>query len=305
MLEWTGILLKFLKDQIPKLQEFYCQSDKNPNTPSANPTTETEQKLALRHWNYCVQLLKYIYEEGLLDRQEVLSWILELLEKTKSLPSDDGILRLFLPLGLQYLDEFVQSELLSRRLAHLCCKKLGFMLNNVAENNLATSPHSELVKSEQKEGEKEKKDGVMPNPLQSTLIEYQNCPHHRDIVMQLSSIIETITLECPTGLIWCSAGAGTIWHGSPLDLLPVPPSSLPMPSRFNSEYYRKQVKQAENNIRERSKRAEGRWCTDKWQNSSTGVITAKVLAVLDALDRHRFDKMDSTNSLDTLYAKVK
>lgn len=163
------------------MQDYYIQNDKNPNTPSSNTTSETEQKLALRHWNYCVQLLKYMYEEGLLDRQEVLGWILELLEKTKSQPSDDGILRLFLPLALQYLDEFVQSELLSRRLAHLCCKKLGFMLNNVAESNLATSPHSEIVKTEQKEGEKEKKDIVTPNPLQSTLLEYQNCPHHKDI----------------------------------------------------------------------------------------------------------------------------
>lgn len=173
--------MKFLKDQIPKMQDYYSQVDKNPNTPSTNSASDTEQKLALRHWNYCVQLLKYMYEEGLLDRQEVLGWILELLERTKSQPTDDGILRLFLPLALQYLDEFVQSQLLSRRLAHLCCKKLGFMLNNVAENNLATSPHSEPVKTEQKEGEKEKKDGIAPNPLQSTLLEYQNCPHHRDI----------------------------------------------------------------------------------------------------------------------------
>lgn len=162
------------------MQDYYAQADKNPNTPSTNTSSEAEQKLALRQWIYCVQLLKYMYEEGLLDRQEVLGWILELLEKTKSQPSDDGILRLFLPLALQYLDEFVQSELLSRRLAHLCCKKLGFMLNNVAESNLATSPHSEIVKTEQKEGEKEKKDGVTPNPLQSTLLEYQNCPHHKD-----------------------------------------------------------------------------------------------------------------------------
>lgn len=180
LLEWTGTLLKFLKDQIPRLQDYYSQGDKNPSTPSTNSSSEAEQKLALRQWNYCVQLLKYMYEEGLLDRQEVLGWILELLEKTKSQPSDDGILRLFLPLALQYLDEFVQSELLSRRLAHLCCKKLGFMLNNVAESNLATSPHSEIVKTEQKEGEKEKKDGVALNPLQSTVLEYQNCPHHRD-----------------------------------------------------------------------------------------------------------------------------
>lgn len=35
-----------------------------------------------------------------------------------------------------------------------------------------------------------------------------------------------------------------------------------------------------------------------------GTITSRVLAVLDALDRHRFDRMDATNSLDTLYTKV-
>lgn len=106
---------------------------------------------------------------------------MELLEKTRSQPNDDGILRLLLPLALQYLDEFVQSELLSRRLAHLCTKKLGYMLNNVAESNLVTSPHNEMVKTEQKDGEKEKKDILTQNPVQTTLMEYQNCSHHRDI----------------------------------------------------------------------------------------------------------------------------
>lgn len=163
--------------------------------------SDTEQILASRHWNYCVQLLKYMYEEGtfvvsfyflffklilhilgLMDRQEVLNWILDLLEKVKSQqPADDGILKLYLPLMLQYLDEFVQSELLSRRLTYLCCKKISYMLNNVAENNLITSPHSE-TKPEPKENEKDKKE-LLPNqnPIQSTLLEYQNCPHHRDI----------------------------------------------------------------------------------------------------------------------------
>lgn len=103
-----------------------------------------------------------------------------MLEKTRSQPSEDGILRLLLPLALQYLDEFVQSELLSRRLAHLCTKKLGYMLNNVAESNLVTSPHGD-VKIEAKEGEKDKKEIVNSTPVQSTLLEYQNCPHHRDI----------------------------------------------------------------------------------------------------------------------------
>lgn len=96
-------------------------------------------------------------------------------------PSDDGVLRLILPLALQYLDEFVQSELLARRLAYLCCKKLGYMLNNVAESNLVTSPQGDVNKVEPKDGEKEKKETVPLNPLQSTLVEYQNCPHHRDL----------------------------------------------------------------------------------------------------------------------------
>lgn len=89
-------------------------------------------------------------------------------------------------------------------------------------------------------------------------------------VLELSCIIQAITLECPTALVWCGTGSGTIWHGSPLDLLPVPPSSLPMPVRCDTNSYRKQLRQAESNIRERSKKAEGRWCMDKWQSSSTG-----------------------------------
>jgi mediator of RNA polymerase II transcription subunit 12 len=35
-----------------------------------------------------------------------------------------------------------------------------------------------------------------------------------------------------------------------------------------------------------------------------GTTISKVLAALDALDRHSFDRMDSANSLDTLYSKV-
>lgn len=116
----------------------------------------------------------------MIDRQEVLNWIIELLEKQKSQPNDDGILRIFLPLTLQYVDEFVQSELLSRRLAHFCTKKLGFMLSSVPEPNIITSPPSES-KSENKDTDKDKKEIVPNNPVQSTMAEYQNCPHHRDI----------------------------------------------------------------------------------------------------------------------------
>lgn len=272
------------------------------------PTSESEHKLAVRQWSYCVQLAKYMYEEGLLERQEYLNWILELLDKMRSNPQDDGILKLFLPLALQFLDEFIQSELLSRRLAYMCAKKLAYMCNNVAESTLSlTSPQSDLIKTENQTGDKDKKDIVPANPLQMTFNEYLNCPHHRDIILELSCILQVISLECPTALVWCGVGenrATSIWHGSPLDLLQVAPSMLPMPTRISTASYRKQLRQAEQNVRQRSRQAEGHWCADKWQTSSAGMATTKVLAALDALDRHRFDKMDSNNSLDTLYSKI-
>jgi len=56
----------------------------------------------------------------------------------KSSPADDGILKLLLPLALQYLDEFVQSELLARKLAYLCAKKLS-QLCSVATDMTATN----------------------------------------------------------------------------------------------------------------------------------------------------------------------
>ena len=64
-----------------------------------------------------------------MERQEVLQWILELLERLKTPNIEDGLLRLLLSLTLQHLHEFVQSEQLSRRLVHLCARKLSNLCN--------------------------------------------------------------------------------------------------------------------------------------------------------------------------------
>jgi mediator of RNA polymerase II transcription subunit 12 len=78
-------------------------------------------------------------QEGLLERQEFLQWILELLDKMRSSPSDDGVLKLLLPLALQYLDEFVQSELLARKLAYLCAKKLAQLCSIATDTAVANA----------------------------------------------------------------------------------------------------------------------------------------------------------------------
>ncbi|XP_034195865.1 mediator complex subunit kohtalo [Osmia lignaria lignaria] len=355
--EWTGTLIKFLKDQLSKLQEYYylnnyitnsisnngiannsCNSNgtgsnnsnnnsnsnvnnnttnnngvvnNQPATPNSSNQVTTgnvmneEHKLALKQWHYCVQLAKYMFEEGLLDRQELLQWILELLDKIKSSPLEDGILKLLLPLALQYLEEFVQSELLARRLAYLCCRKLAHMCSNVETNGNPQSPS--ITKSEVNGGKDTATASHVQNPLTAAFNDYLSCPHHRDVIYSLSTIIQVITLECPTALVWNSVGEGkapSVLNGSPLDYLPCPPTTLPSPPATTTNPTLKQLKVAQENIRARSQAAEGKWSCDKWQQSSAGITTTKVLAALDALDRHSFDRMDSTNSLDTLYGKI-
>lgn len=373
--EWTNTLIKFMKDLIPKLQEHYnlgpvfektpnagsltpiqnvssnntvpaplaspaasMHSPANPNSvpPPTNPVDE--HKLAVKQWTYCTQLSKYMYEEGLLDKQEFLNWVLDLLDKIRSQPSDDGILKIFLPLTLQYMSDFVQTERLCRKLAYLVSKKLAHMLNNASENvtgqndlikteikleNLditppnggngttSTNEQNNSEKTENNSNETKKSIINSTNPFESTVNDYLNCPHHRDLILQLSAILQVITIECPTALVWCGIGENRASHnpiliGSPLDHLPIPPSLLPMPVRCptTNEIIRKQLKAVEENIKTRSKHAESKWCTDKWQSLGSGNANSRILATLDALDSHCFDRMDTNNSLETLYSKI-
>lgn len=348
--EWTGTLIKFMKDLINRMSEKPTSSSSSSSnllnssntstpgsvtvppplpspanihspvnsslTPPSNSICTTpphdDIKTILKQWHYCTQLAKYMYEECLLDRHEFLNWIIDLLDKMRSQPSEDSLLRFFLPFGMQYMNDFVQSERLSRRLAYLVCKKLAHMLNSLVENkenqltNGQPSNGSINIKKESSNMEVDRMDIKIGND--NLLSDYMNCPHHHDIILQLSAILQVITIECPTSLVWCTLGENRVssaFIGSPLDHLMMLPSMLPMPTRcpqLNGEI-RKQLQQAEENIRRRSKHAESRWRTDKWQNLS-GNVTTKILSTLDCLDNHCFDKIDSNNSLDLLYNKI-
>lgn len=430
--EWTTTLIKFLKDQIPKLAEHYQSavpgnvSDKTPpsqsgqGTPSHNSSgnppgsstpnstvpnsmhspgnsstlgsltpggsESTDWRQALKLWNYCTRLAKYLLDEGLLDRHDFLTWIIELLDKRAP---DDGLLRLFLPLALQHMAEFTCCESLSRRLATSCAKKAAAICSVLSDTTLRTlnqpavftktversteqngapmspapndanadvKPNITQIKREPTPVENQgtpnpnhslgtpnpnhslgtpnpnhsmgtpnppqpmdvqvKEERASPardtkttlttvvaaamNPVQVGFGEILNCAYHRDVIIQLATILQIICIECPTAMVW--SGCGSSLQGSPLDLLPLPPSALPMPHMDTAitEEHRKLVYEAEQEISARSKKAESKWCTDKWQTSSQ----ARVLAVLEALDRHCFDRVDPNNNLDTLYKEV-
>lgn len=330
--EWTGTMIKFLKELIPKLIDYYhigppiekppsyassgsgslqtsssSSSSLTVPVPMSSPaganqsllpvpsSPQEEQRLALKQWNYCTQLCKYMFEEGLLDKNEFLAWILDLFDKMRPQSNEDGIFKLYLPLALCYMQDFVNSERYSRRLAHYVCRKLSTMIYDMVGQ----------LESKGSSSQKNQENTSNLNRYEKALEEYLTCPTHRDTIIQLSCIIQVITLDCPTAMIWTGTGERSAQSGSPLDHLPVPPSVLPMPEKSprSNEEYRIRLKMTEEHIRSRSQQAETRWCSDKFR-TITGNSTVKLLNILDTLDSYFFDRMDVNNSLDTLYSKI-
>lgn len=99
--EWTQALTKYLREHLLKIMEYYQGTSTGGSGPPSSsqflinqPVTVIDLDLSLNHWNYGTQLAQFMYGEGLLDRQEFLSWMVELLEKGKI--ADDTVLKLVL-----------------------------------------------------------------------------------------------------------------------------------------------------------------------------------------------------------------
>ena len=263
-----------------------------------------------KNWQYFTQLTRHLFEEGLLDKHDFLTWLLDLFEKIKS--PDDSVMKIIIPLLLQYVDDFTESEILSRKLAFQCTKKLNLLINDFTnfQNNPNENNKTSVSSPEDNENTKlnnmNNENSSASDPLISCFSQLLNCTLHRSVVLGLSSIIQIITLNCPTALVWHNINEGktvSSLHGSPLDNLPCPPSCLPMPQKDQVQFLRNELRQAEEQIRQRSKLSEIYWSCDRWQKSSGNTVT-KLLDVLDYLDRHCFDKIDSNNFLDALYGKI-
>ncbi|NWT84489.1 MD12L protein, partial [Lanius ludovicianus] len=303
-IEWTQIVTKCLREQLAKIAEFYHGTSSQGNSSVAMPS-EVEQ--ALRQWEYNEKLSFYMFQEGMLERHEYLTWILDVLEKIR--PTDDDLLKLLLPLMLQYSEEFVQSAYLSRRLAYFCARRLSLLLSDGPNLGAAHSPHMILGPSDPPLAvPSPTAPGPGVSPAQLTCSDFLACPQHRPLVYGLSCMLQTVTLCCPSALVWnySTNESRNMNPGSPLDLLQVAPSSLPMPdgnSSFNQQV-RAKIYEVEQQIKQRGRAVEVRWSFDKCQESTAGVTISRVLHTLEVLDRHCFDRSDSSNSMETLYHKI-
>ena len=73
------------------------------------------------------------------------------------------------------------------------------------------------------------------------------CPHHSGMMLQLSCIIQTIAIKCPTAFVHTRVSTkgmvskDSSKYGSPLSLLPVGLPDLPMPSNISEDLQRKVI----------------------------------------------------------------
>lgn len=367
--ELTIALIKYLKEVSIKLSECYQQYNQH-HIPLQQQ--QQQQQLASQQWQYQTQLARYLFDEGLLDQYEFLCFLLELIEKKR--PINDLLVKVFCPIILEYVIDFSKSAVLSRRLAHVCAKKLcqAFSAkrqeqNNVVANNsqhqstsssssiisninsfptitnktfpLSKSPSSTIRSINYNRNSDTHstsslllKNSVNSNHLSSSsildmvkaqVIESQNNLFedpssdqedtennlHKNAIYILSSILQVICIECPTAMVRhhiVDAKLPPMFQGSPLDHLPCLPSNLPMMQSDLNLELRKSVHDAEREILLRSAMADSKWSCDsscRADNFKGGLVN-RLLTVLEILDKHNFDKIDSSNSIDILYQKI-
>jgi mediator of RNA polymerase II transcription subunit 12 len=144
----------------------------------------------------------------------------------------------------------LQNELLSRKLAYQCAKKVTYLVNE-------TEAMSQPQQNQQQHGANEQQ-----HPVISAFLELTNDPYTRFIILGLSSILQTIATECSTALVWHYFGENktpSSLLGSPLDYLPnCAPSALPMPPNHNNQELRHRIRECEQFIKERSHAVEGK-----------------------------------------------
>uniref|UniRef100_A0A670YDN4 Mediator complex subunit 12L n=1 Tax=Pseudonaja textilis TaxID=8673 RepID=A0A670YDN4_PSETE len=104
-LEWTQISTRYLREQLVKIAEFYHMTTSQGKNSVVVPR---EVEHALKQWEYNEKLAFYMFQEGMLERHEYLTWILDVLEKIR--PADDELLKLLLPLMLQVRAKIFEVE---------------------------------------------------------------------------------------------------------------------------------------------------------------------------------------------------
>ena len=70
--------------------------------------SKPENSQTYKLWQYCLDICEYMYNEGLIERQEFLQSVLEMAERCQD--PNDPILRILMPVILQVRDLKIVSD---------------------------------------------------------------------------------------------------------------------------------------------------------------------------------------------------
>lgn len=218
---------------------------------------------------------------------EILLFFVDLLEKEK----DDTTAKLILYDIMRYDADICNNHILSRRLAFYCAKRI----NNFLTDSGSSSPSHDVNVNE-------------------VLTEYSTCPQHKPFVSLLTALLQGIVLRSPSALVWnaykSEINTVVALCASPLDLLPCEPSALPLPSCMSPEEAtesRMKLREAEDQIRQRSIAASIKWSSPMCRLNEEGFRFTKLLQILEELDKYNFDFRDNNTrviTIEMLYQKV-
>ncbi|VEL07553.1 unnamed protein product, partial [Protopolystoma xenopodis] len=293
--EWTSAICKMLTQIIsPDDQEL------------ADPSFEP----AYSDWDYLFSFLLYMYDSDMVDRWEVMLWLIKTAEVITarntltysiSEPSVghnacsnvDMLAKFILPYLLRFGKRFSESELLTRRLLYWACSLFNEL---VCDETHGTPPGLDSRISFQN--------------LIDNYSELTSCPLHRSVVMSLSSLIICLVLTCPSAAIWnyipkevLANSSMPFLKGSPLDLIPCSIVALPLPPGPETLELRKCLAQTESALNERSRLGEIGWC----RRSSAGInddCLSNLNRVLELLDDHDYNVMKEPNPIESLFQQI-
>ncbi|CAF0769772.1 unnamed protein product, partial [Brachionus calyciflorus] len=371
--EWSIPLIRLLKEIFYRLQYFELSAHHHhghhglpPNMtlesfmnvenlnlillPVINHSYLTEKKLKCL-WSFTTKIMRAMLDQNLLDKQYILESLIDLLEKsTTSLNlsksqqtffannTNDTFLtnRFLLSTISQNMYHFLQSEILCRRLAYFCCKRISNLFNEYSNvffekilkqiQQKYVQQKESLMQNAQKTDASNQtdqqaldlykyiiKNDVPLSSIKSIFDKFTQCPVHRDQLIQLLSIVHAVQLGCMQALIWNKVGDGQTespYNGSALDFLPCPPSTLLYTydylgiTKETKEHIKRELEKSELSIKRRSIEIETKWATDKLKVAAIGIVQTKILAILDVLDKHCYDLSDVNETIEILYSQI-
>ena len=96
-----------------------------------------------------------------------------------------------------FLQEITRSQLLSRKLAYFCCKKITYLVNDTD-----AMYNADVNGGGGGSGHTDANSGGGHATLMAAFYELMNDPYTRFLIFGLSAIVQHVTMECPAALVW-------------------------------------------------------------------------------------------------------